>query len=102
MYNRYAETAGLKIEDLESSPSELGGLKETIFKISANRFFGSCVMKAASIACNACPRPKRRAGSTLRPRPSLFYLKPRKSIWSSSRKIFGLKFAAPAVRAGRA
>src|SRR5690349_4940249 len=25
MYNRYAETAGLKIEDLESSPSELGG-----------------------------------------------------------------------------
>src|SRR5207237_5198985 len=28
MYNRYAETAGLKIEDLESSQSELGGLKD--------------------------------------------------------------------------
>src|SRR5215213_9304957 len=28
MYNRYAESAGLKVEDLESSPSELGGLKE--------------------------------------------------------------------------
>ena len=26
MYNRYAESAGLKTEDLESSPSELGGL----------------------------------------------------------------------------
>src|SRR5438876_8638609 len=30
MYNRYAEAAGLKTEDLESSPSELGGLKEAI------------------------------------------------------------------------
>src|SRR3954470_4710982 len=39
MYNRYAETAGLKIEDLESSPSELGGLKETIFKISGEAVF---------------------------------------------------------------
>jgi peptide chain release factor 1 len=39
MYNRYAEMAGLKIEDLESSPSELGGLKETIFKISGESVF---------------------------------------------------------------
>ena len=39
MYNRYAETAGLKIEGLESSPSELGGLKETIFKISGESVF---------------------------------------------------------------
>src|SRR2546430_2166268 len=34
MYNRYAESAGLKAEDLESSPSELGGLKEVIFRFS--------------------------------------------------------------------
>jgi peptide chain release factor 1 len=39
MYNRYAETAGLKIEDLESSPSELGGLKEVIFKVSGEAVF---------------------------------------------------------------
>jgi len=39
MYNRYAETAGLKIEDLESSPSELGGLRETIFKVSGESVF---------------------------------------------------------------
>src|SRR5450432_3746965 len=39
MYNRYAERAGLKIEDLESSPSELGGLKETIFKVSGESVF---------------------------------------------------------------
>src|SRR3982074_2351181 len=32
MYNRYAESAGLKIESMDSSPSELGGLKEVIFK----------------------------------------------------------------------
>src|SRR4051794_31572721 len=39
MYNRYAESAGLKVEDLESSPSELGGLKEAIFKVSGENVF---------------------------------------------------------------
>ena len=39
MYNRYAESAGLKIEDMESSPSELGGLKEVIFKVSGEAVF---------------------------------------------------------------
>src|SRR5438270_12075783 len=34
MYTRYAEAAGLKIEDMESSPSEFGGLKEVIFKVN--------------------------------------------------------------------
>jgi peptide chain release factor 1 len=39
MYNRYAESAGLKTEDLESSPSELGGLKEAIFRVSGESVF---------------------------------------------------------------
>jgi peptide chain release factor 1 len=39
MYTRYAESAGLKIENLESSPSELGGLKESIFKVSGENVF---------------------------------------------------------------
>ncbi|HEY2615506.1 MAG TPA: peptide chain release factor 1 [Chthoniobacterales bacterium] len=39
MYNRYADATGLKIEDLESSPSELGGLKEAIFKVSGENVF---------------------------------------------------------------
>src|SRR3954447_1207355 len=39
MYHRYAETAGLKTEDLESSPSELGGLKESIFRVSGENVF---------------------------------------------------------------
>jgi peptide chain release factor 1 len=39
MYNHYAESAGLKVEDLESSPSELGGLKEVIFKVSGEAVF---------------------------------------------------------------
>src|SRR6266705_1457941 len=34
MYHRYAEAAGLKSEDLESSPSELGGFKEVILRVS--------------------------------------------------------------------
>ncbi len=39
MYSRYAESARLKIEDMESSPSELGGLKEIIFKVSGESVF---------------------------------------------------------------
>ena len=39
MYLRYAETAGLKIEPLESSPSELGGFREIIFKVSGSSVF---------------------------------------------------------------
>src|SRR5213082_2164320 len=39
MYHRYGESAGLKTEDLESSPSELGGLKEAIFKVSGESVF---------------------------------------------------------------
>src|SRR5437773_8380886 len=39
MYHRYAESAGLKAEDLESSASELGGLKEVIFKVSGESVF---------------------------------------------------------------
>ena len=39
MYTRHAETTGLKTEDLESSPSELGGLKEVIFRVSGKSVF---------------------------------------------------------------
>ena len=39
MYTRYAETAGLKVEDMESSPSEFGGLKEVIFKVIGESVF---------------------------------------------------------------
>src|SRR5947209_11023613 len=39
MYHRYAESAGLKTEEFESSPSELGGLKEAIFKVSGESVF---------------------------------------------------------------
>jgi peptide chain release factor 1 len=39
MYARFAEANGLRIETLESSPSELGGLKEMIFKVSGDSVF---------------------------------------------------------------
>jgi peptide chain release factor 1 len=39
LYHRYAESAGLKTEDLESSPSEVGGLKEVIFRVSGKSVF---------------------------------------------------------------
>src|SRR5437868_15010905 len=39
MYHRYAAGAGSKTEDLESSPAELGGLKEAIFRVSGESVF---------------------------------------------------------------
>ncbi len=39
MYMRYAETAGLTIENIESSPSVLGGYREIIFKVSGENVF---------------------------------------------------------------
>jgi len=39
LYLRFAEANGLKIEPLESSPSELGGVREMIFKASGEAVF---------------------------------------------------------------
>ena len=39
MYERYAEECGWKCEHLESSPSEVGGFKEVVLKISGNEVF---------------------------------------------------------------
>lgn len=39
MYCRYAEPRGFKIEEMETSPSELGGLKEVVFKVSGTGVF---------------------------------------------------------------
>src|SRR5438046_8516091 len=43
MYHRYAESARLKTEDLESSPSALAGLKDALFRLShVYRFSRRC------------------------------------------------------------
>ena len=39
MYTRYVENLGLKIEPMDSSPSELGGLKEAVFRVSGESVF---------------------------------------------------------------
>jgi peptide chain release factor 1 len=39
MYSKFAEPHGFKIEEMESSASELGGLKEIIFKVSGASVF---------------------------------------------------------------
>ncbi len=39
MYTRFAETHGFKLESLESSTGELGGMKEVIFKVTGDQVF---------------------------------------------------------------
>lgn len=39
MYCRFAEACSLKIEEMEASPSDLGGLKEVIFRVSGEAVF---------------------------------------------------------------
>jgi len=40
MYSRYIERIGMKIEIMDSSPSEVGGLKEVIFMIHGREAYG--------------------------------------------------------------
>ncbi len=39
MYQRYAEVRGWKIENIESNPTEIGGFREAIFKVSGEEVF---------------------------------------------------------------
>jgi peptide chain release factor 1 len=39
MYTRFADAHGFKVETLESSAGELGGMKEVIFKVSGDQVF---------------------------------------------------------------
>ncbi|MBU3664644.1 MAG: peptide chain release factor 1 [Chthoniobacterales bacterium] len=39
MYQRYAESHGLRVEPVDSSPSGLGGFKEVIFKVTGESVF---------------------------------------------------------------
>ena len=39
MYCRYADSLGLKVEELESSAADLGGFREVIFRISGTSVF---------------------------------------------------------------
>lgn len=40
MYSKYAERSGFKLEIMESSPTELGGVKEVIFMLKGNNAYG--------------------------------------------------------------
>lgn len=41
MYSRYAEVRGWKIEPMESSPADLGGFKEVVFKVGGEDVFST-------------------------------------------------------------
>src|SRR5258705_9148344 len=59
MYHRYAESAGLKTEDLESSPSELGGVKEAIFRGSGESVFRKLRYESGVHSLQSLPAPQR-------------------------------------------
>ncbi len=39
MYSRYADSIGLKVEEMDSSPSDLGGFREIVFRVSGTSVF---------------------------------------------------------------
>lgn len=39
MYSRYADTLGLKVEEMDSSAADLGGLREVVFRVSGASVF---------------------------------------------------------------
>ena len=46
MYERHAETRGWKVQHLESSPSEVGGFKEVILKVTGEEVFLRSLLRA--------------------------------------------------------
>jgi len=80
MYNRFAETRGLKIEELEASPSELGGLKEVIFRVSGTAVFRQMRYESGVHRVQRVPAPRRRGASTRPRRPWQCCPRRRKSI----------------------
>ncbi len=39
MYSRYADSIGLKVEEMDSSPADLGGFREMVFRVSGTSVF---------------------------------------------------------------
>jgi len=68
MNSRYAESQGWKVEVMESSPAQMGGVKE-LSRLSGQESLFQLNMKAVSIVCSASPPRKRKAASTRQPPP---------------------------------
>jgi peptide chain release factor 1 len=102
MYNRYAEAAGLKIEDLESSPSELGGLKESIFKVSGENVFKTLRFESGVHRVQRVPATE--AQGRIHTSTATVAVLPEAEEVDLELKPedFGLKFAVPADLAARA
>ena len=96
MYQRYAGLKGWRFELLDLSDTGLGGVKEAAASITGRNVFAASNSNPASTACSGCPRPRRRAASTPRPRPSRCCPRPRRSTSRSTTRICGSTCFAPA------
>lgn len=56
MYSRYAEKIGMKIEVMDSSTTEIGGLKEIVFLISGKSAFGKFRFESGTHRVQRVPR----------------------------------------------
>lgn len=56
MYSRYIEKAGMKIELLDSSPTEIGGFKEIIFMVTGKGAFGRLRFESGTHRVQRVPR----------------------------------------------
>src|SRR5216684_3082732 len=65
MYSRYAESQGWKLEVMESSPAQMGGVKEIVAAIQGKKVYSKLKYDTASTAFSVSRPPKRRAAFTL-------------------------------------
>lgn len=94
MYTRYSEGRGWKVETLDSSVSDLGGLKEVIFSVTGNNVFKRLKYESGVHRVQRVPPPRRKAESTRARQPSLFCRKRKRWILRSGRKIWRSPSAA--------
>lgn len=60
MYTMYAQSKGWSFDVINANETEIGGMKEVSFSIDGDGAFSRFNLKAACIACSACPKPKRK------------------------------------------
>ncbi len=64
MYTMYVQSRGWTLELLNLNETELGGVKEAIFRWKGPGPTTASSTRAGCIGCSACPRPRPRAAST--------------------------------------
>ena len=94
MCSRFAEANQWKVEAMDSSEADLGGLKEIVFRLSGVRSFERCATSPVSTVSSEFPPLKHKGAFILLRRRLPCCPRPKRSISNSKWRTCGSRFAA--------